>query len=494
MFFKQLVAAATFVSLLFVQFLPFDSAFADSPFSSLESKVVVRRLSNGLRIVLFKRDSAPVFSSVISVRVGGSDEQPGHTGIAHMLEHIAFKGTDLIGTTDPKKEKRLLTELESLMLRKIESGELSESDQTRVNLLNSELEKIWKVGDFTNAYQIRGVRGLNASTDTDFTNYYSSFPRSEFEFWCWLESQRLMRTVSRQFYQEKEVVKEERRMRFEDSPENRLYEQVLATAFDQHPYGYPVIGTWKDLNNLSASAVDTFRAKYYVPSNIVVAVVGDIDPDSDMNTLERYFGQLEPGPEPSRPMEVQPEQEVQRVVKIEAKASPVLHIAYHRPNYPHPDDPAITVLDHILTGSNISRLYERLVKETKIASAVGSGEAPGSVYPNLWYFSVQTREPHNNREALRIFDAEIARIISNPPTDQEIATAKRALMRSQIDILSSNGSLAKILAETVLQHGNWQVLLRWNEQMEQVTREDLLAVAQRYLRPANRTVGFLERK
>jgi predicted Zn-dependent peptidase len=469
------------------------AAFADSPFAGLEKGVVVRRLNNGLRVVLYRRGTAPVFSSVISVKVGGSDEKPGHTGIAHMLEHIAFKGTDLIGTTNPKKEKELLTALESLMLKKNEGVELTEEENVKLSQINAELEKLWKIGDFTNSYQVRGARDLNATTDKDFTNYYVSLPRSEFQYWCWLESQRIMHTVSRQFYQEREVVKEERRMRFEDSPDNKLYENVIATAFDKHPYGYPVIGTWEDLNKLSASAVDQFHAKYYIPSNIVVSVVGDVDPERDIGVLERYFGQIPAGPEPERPIEIQPDQEKERRVKIVAKAAPSLHVAYRRPNYPHPDDPAITLLDHIFAGSSVSRLHERLVKQTKVASAIGSSEAPGIAYPNLWYFFVQTREPNKNEEALRIFDSEVSRLFTNPPTDQELATAKRAIMRAQIGLLGSSRSLAKVLAETVLQHGTWKVLLRWQEQMEAVTREDLLRVAKLYLRSQSRTVGELER-
>lgn len=485
------ILACVFALVLWV--VPFVQVFADSPFAALEDGVVVRRLANGLRVVIYPRGKAPVFSSVISVRVGGSDERPGHTGIAHMLEHIAFKGTDLIGTKDAKKERELLTALESLMLKKIEGVELSADENAKLSELNSDLEKLWTIGDFTNAYQVRGARGMNATTDKDFTNYYVSLPRSEFDYWCWLESQRLMQTVSRQFYQEREVVKEERRMRFEDSPDNKLYENVLATAFDKHPYGYPVIGTWEDLNKLSASGVDNFRAKYYVPSNIVVAVVGDVNPEKDLPILERYFGQLKPGPEPERPSEIQPDQEKERRVKLVAKAAPALHVAYRRPNYPHPDDPAIAVLDYVLSGSVVSRLHERLVKQSKVASAIGSAETPGVAYPNLWYFFVQTREPHTNAEALSLFDSEISKIVANPPSEKEIAIAKRALIRSHIGLLGSSGSLAKVLAETVLMHGNWQVILRWQEQMEAVTSEDLLRVAKLYLRPQNRTIGELER-
>jgi len=309
-----------------------------SALAELAKKVTTTTLSNGMRVIIYPRGRAPVFSGIVSVRVGGVDETIGHTGISHMLEHMAFKGTHIVGTSDFNQEQKLLASLEEIVLNSKAGRDLNEQQQEEWNTIQNKLDTLWTRGEVDREYKKRGAVGLNATTSKDLTNYFVSLPRSAFEFWAWMESERFLAPVMRQFYKERDVIMEERRMRFEDSPDGKLYEHMLQVAYIAHPYRNPLIGYEFDLHSLTATETYQFQRRYYVPDNIVVAVVGAVNPETDLPILEKYFGRLAARPLPKRPSAVEPEQSGERVIKIEAEASPQLLIAYRKQNYPHPDD------------------------------------------------------------------------------------------------------------------------------------------------------------
>jgi len=449
-------------------------------------------LSNGLRVLMYRRGEAPVFSGVVGVRVGGSDETLGKTGISHMFEHMAFKGTSSIGTRDFAKEKPLLEELESLARISPAPSKLPAEQRARWETIQKELAALWTTEEFTREYEKQGASGMNATTDTELTRYFESMPRNAFEFWCEMESARLLDPVMRQFYQERDVVMEERRMRTEDSPDGALYEKMLGVAFTKHPYRFPVIGHARDIQGLTASDVDTFRRTYYVPSNIVIALVGDVDPERDMPMLERYFGRLAPGPTPPRPTAVEPPQTKERRFSISFPASPMMMVAYHKPIYPHPDDAPLSVLAEIVAGSTISPLYTELVKKSRIAAGVDVFEAPGMAYPNLLLFGLTPRAPHTNQELLSAFDTVVADFRARGPSEEQLAIAKRAMQTAFLAKMKSSTSLAIDLASTALVNGSWQAVLDWFDQVTQVSVADVQRVANTYLQHQRRTVGALE--
>lgn len=460
--------------------------------TDLSGKVERRTLSNGLRVILYKRGVAPVFSGYVGARVGGVDEAPGLTGLSHMLEHMAFKGTEKVGTKDYAKESALLAELEGLMGRRDSSPKLSSEDEMRLAEIYKNLKDIWVMADFTNEYNSRGASGMNAHTTKETTEYYVDLPRSQFEFWCWIESERILHPVMRQFYQERDVVREERRMRFEDPPAGRLYEALLGAAYTVHPYRNPVIGYADDIKRLTASEAKALHNKYYVPENMVVAVVGDVSPATDLGMLEKYFGRIPAKSAPTAPTTIEPPQSGERRVEVKMKASPSVMIAYHKPQYPNPEDPAIGMMSEILGGSTVSPLYQELVEKRKILSGVSEQEVPGQMYPNLLLFSLDPKAPYTNQDAAAAFDEVVGKFKASGPTDEELQAAKRTITVSLLGSFKSNQGLALNLGGNELLYGRWDASLDWLNQALEVTKEDVVNAAKKYLVKENRVVGFVE--
>lgn len=472
------------------------SASADDSMSALTEmtkKVRVFTLKNGLKVIMYNRGTAPVFTGAVVVRVGGSDEVQGETGISHLFEHMAFKGTKTIGTNDYAREKVLLDRLEVIAAASNSANSLSEEQRKEWDSIHTELKGIWAGEDFTRRLDKHGAQGLNATTDKEFTKYFVNLPRSAFEFWCRMEADRLINPVMRQFYQERDVVLEERRMRYEDDPLGKLYELLLGVAYQRHPYRAPVIGYERDIKSITARQLEAFRQRFYTPSNTVISVVGRVDPDQDIKVIEQYFGDIPAAPAPDRSAIIsEGEQEGERRVELRTKAAPQLLVAYRKPNYPHPDDPAISVMNEILSGGKTSPLYIELVKKKQIVSGIGSEEAPGLAYPNLFMFIAPVKAPHSTDEALAAFDGVIAKFKKTGPKEELLDIAKRSIGMSYLQQLGSNQSLALDFASSELMFGSWRTSVEWYDKVMQVTAEDVRRVSQMYLLPEHRTVGTVQ--
>ncbi len=470
-------------------------AIADSRIAKILPKiterVTERTLSNGMRVLFYRRGSAPVFSAVVAVRVGGIDEQQGSTGISHLLEHMAFKGTPEIGTKDYAREQPLLEKQEQLR-ETARSRALTPEEQAELEKVESALAALWLPQQLDEELDRRGVVGLNATTSKELTSYFLSLPRGAFSYWCWLESDRILRPVMRLFYQERDVVLEERRMRYENDPEGKLYEEILATAFTRHPYRQPVIGYEADLKRLRASELAAFHRNFYVASRMSLAIVGDVDPDRDLPVVERYFGRIPNRKVKESPRVQEPPQTEERRLSLRLKAAPRLAVAYHKPAYPHPDDPPLSVLEEVLAGSSLSPMYQELVKKRGVATSVDVSEGPGSLDPNLILFDVGSRSNIGNRPNLAAFDDVIASTLRDGVEPHAVELAKRSIARDFLDNLRSSSSIAGTLASSMTLYGDWQVMFRWFEETMAVKPEDVNRVARSYLQPANRTVATIE--
>ncbi len=460
----------------------------------LEEKVKYYTLSNGLRVIIYKRGVAPVFAGTIIVKVGGVNEVLGQTGLSHMLEHMAFKGTKTIGTTNFDKEKNLLKKLENLEFKVSKGVDLNEEEKKKHEAIMQELKSLWKLGDFNNLYDIRGANGLNATTDKELTKYFVNLPRNAFEFWCWIESERIVNPVMRQFYQERDVVMEERRMRFDDDPQGKLYEYLLGVAYLNHPYRNPVVGYEFDIKRLTATMAQDLHNKYYVASNMVLSIVGDVDPEKDIKTIEKYFSRIPAGSLTSEKLLTEPAQKGERRISLESSSAKHLYIAYHKPNYPDQDDPPISIMSEILSGSRVSPLYKNLVQKKKIVTAIEHDETPGYGYPNLLLFAAQPNSPNDNMDVLKAFDYEIDRFIKNGTTQEELDIAKRSVAMEYLAHLKSNISLAKDFASSLLIYDNHLASIDWYSKAMKVTLGDVKRVAGKYLRKDNRTVATIEDK
>src|SRR5712675_3595566 len=307
------------------------SVAASQDVASFEKRITIKKLPNGLTILICERPEAPVFSFFTMVDAGSAQDPMGATGLAHMFEHMAFKGTDTIGTTDYAAEKPALEKVETAY-----AAYISERDKTvgRDEAKLKELEKAWKdaiadadkyvkSNEFSKIIEQNGGEDVNASTSYDATDYEYSLPSNRLELWSYLESERFLHPVMREFYKERNVVIEERRMRTDSNPTGRLIEQFTAGAFEAHPYHRPTIGWMWDLNSFSATDAQKFFDKYYVPSDMVVAVVGDVKASEAMPIIEKYFSRLPTHPAPDESTTTEPPQKSERRVVLHDQSQPI---------------------------------------------------------------------------------------------------------------------------------------------------------------------------
>ena len=468
--------------------------------ASFEKRITVKKLPNGLTVLIMERPEAPVFSFYTRVNVGSVQEVQGITGLAHMFEHMAFKGTHEIGTRNWAAEKVALEKVETRYAAYLQEN-LKEVGRDPKKL--AQLEKAWQdavaeadqyviPNQFPQIVESEGGVGLNASTDRDETVYYYSFPENRLELWAYLESERFLQPVMREFYKERDVVYEERRMSVDSSPQGRLLEQFLAAAFVAHPYGRPVIGWPSDLRAFSATDAINFFHKYYVPANIVVTVVGDVKAAEALPIIEKYFGRLPaaPAPEPLRTKE--PPQEALRNVVIHDPSQPVYVEGYHRPDFHDPDDPVYDVLSDLLSKGRTSRLYRSLVRDKRIALVAQGGSFPGVEYPNLFYLYAVPIQGHTAEQMAGPIHEEIEKLKTQDVTDEELQSIKTRAKADLIRGLANDQGLAGQLGEYQALYGDWRQLFRQIDEIDKVTKADIRRVANKTFREENRTVAVID--
>ena len=369
--------------------------------AGLEDKVREHTLKNGMKLLLVERHTSPTVAAWIRYRVGSVDERSDERGLAHLLEHMLFKGTTTLGTKDYAAEKPLLDKIEATaQLLMAEQAKREKGDSARIAQLRQELDRLEAEAgkyvvkeEFSTIYSKNGGAGYNAFTSKDGTTYLINIPANKLELWAAIESDRMQNAVLREFYSERNVVMEERRRSYEAEPMGRLYETFLATAFVAHPYGQPTIGWMSDIEYLSRTKAEAFLHAYYAPNNAIVAIVGDIDPAATIALVEKYFGAIPPG-KPVPPVTVEePPQDGEKRIAIVGDAEPQVLIGFHKPTLPDPDDYVFDVIDMLLSQGRTSRLYKSLVVEKQLVSEISVFSAPGSRYPNLFVIEADTVPP-----------------------------------------------------------------------------------------------------
>ena len=299
----------------------------------------------------------------------------------------------------------------------------------------------------------------------------------------------------REFYREKEVVLEERRLRVDNQPTGKLSEVFLATAFQAHPYGLPTIGWESDIASLSAAQTREFFQSYYTPENSVLAIVGDIRPEEVRKLIERAFDEIPMRPLPSLNITQEPVQMGERRVEVEFEANPQIMIGYHKPPIEDEDGYVLEVIDALLSQGRTSRLYIKLVKEKELAVSVSStANMPGERYPNLFVITAVPRLPHTTAELEEAIYAELERLKNEPVEQRELTKILNQLDASLIRSLSSNSGLAAQLAYYEAIAGSWRYLLDVREKVAMITPEDVMRVARKYFTRSNRTVAILVKK
>lgn len=463
----------------------------------LLKNVVVKKLPNGITVVMLNRGYSQTVATQIEFRVGSADESYDTAGAAHMLEHMLFKGTDRIGTKDFKKEKEILDRVEAVG-ETIDRLKASNPQNKLISKLEAELKELQKLqsayivsSPYDKIYSESGGVGFNASTSKDQTGYYIELPSSRLELWAELESERLRNPVLREYYQERNNVIEERMMRYDSDGTGLLFEQFLAASFTTHPYRHPVIGWKTNIPFLSLKKIREFYNTYYIPSRMVITVVGKQDTEETFRIINNYFGKIKNRPEPSELTTFEPVQKGERRIVLNFEANPYIIAGWHKPTFPSRDDYIFDVIGEVLTGGRSSRLYKKLILEKKIASSVNSwASAPGSRYDNMFILFASPRAPHTTAEVESEIYSEISRMISDI-SDDEIKKVINKLESQSVFSLDSNKGMARLLSSNQTLFGDWRYAVSYMKVLRGITADDVKKAAIKYLRDENRTVAVL---
>lgn len=465
----------------------------------LEDKVIEHRLGNGMKLLMVERHASPTVAAWIRFKVGSVNERSDERGIAHLLEHMLFKGTKTIGTKNYAAEVPILKQIEEtaqmLMAEKLKRDK---GDKKKIKelsdllaTLQAEEDKYVVPDEYSEIFAKSGGVGFNAFTSKDTTAYMINLPANKLELWAAIQADRMLNPVLRQFYTERDVVMEERRRSYDAEPAGKLWENFMATAFQAHPYGKPVIGWPSDIENLSRTEAEDFLHRYYAPNNAVVAVIGDIDPKKTIELVEKYFAQIPPGTPVPPVAAVEPQQAGERRTEIIGDAEPELIIGFHKPTLPAPDDYVFDVIDMLIADGRTSRLYKKLVEEKQLATEVSTSTVPGNLYPNLFIIGATPRAPHTVREVEDAIYGELERLKNEKVTQRELQRILNNLEASEIRSMGSNGGLAYRLTEYESTAGTWRYFFEHRKNLAKVTPEDIMRVARKYLVRENRTVGYI---
>ncbi|MEM9217933.1 MAG: pitrilysin family protein [Cyanobacteria bacterium P01_F01_bin.150] len=455
-------------------------------------------LDNGMKFIVMERHQAPVVSFMTYVDVGAAEETDGQTGAAHYLEHLAFKGTDRIGSRDYSAEQTVLEELDQIF-EKVQVAKQTGASEETIATLTAEFEATrQKASSYVIQNQMpqivqkAGGVGLNATTSADATRYFYSFPANKLELWMSLESERFRRPVFREFYEEKDVILEERRMRVDNRPIGKMIEVFLETAFDVHPYQRPVIGYAQDLDQMTREQVTEFFQTYYTPDRMTFAVVGDVDPVEVEQMANIYFGRY-PARSPAPKVEtIEPPQAEPKEFTLELPSQPWYLEGYHRPSINDSNHLVYDMIDSILSGGRTSRLYKSLVEDSQIALAAQSlNTFPGDRFANMMIFYVLTGANRTLDEAQQAIALELEQLRTEPVSAEELNRVKTQARAGLLSQLASNRGMASLLPEYEAKTGSWRNLFEDLKGIDAITAEDVMRVSQATFRPENRTIGRL---
>lgn len=457
--------------------------------------VITYTLENGLKLLILEKKFVPTVSFAMTFRVGNVDCPSGKTGLAHVFEHMAFKGTKVMNTSDYEKEKVVLAKIEVAAKKMIAEESLEDkADPKKISELRKELADLEKAADayavnaeFTSTFEKIGANGLNAYTTVDETVYHMSLPSDRLEAWMVMESDRFKNPVLREFYKERSVIMEER-LRAEADPGSVLFENISAAAFKAHPYKNPTLGWMDDLKKLSRTDAEAFYARYYVPNNATLAVVGDVKPAEVIRLAEKYFSGWKSKELPSAAYTVEPEQKAEKRVNLFFPANPAFDMGFHNPGENHPDTPALIMLSEVLSNGKTGRFYHNLVEGKQLALYAGSYHAIASRYPSLFMIAAAPKAPHTSAELEAAVWAEIDAVKNTPPTQWEMDKILNNYEADMIRGLESNIDLAKGLSRDDRITGDWKYNWKLLGQLKKVTPGDVSKAAAKYLKRDNYTI------
>jgi predicted Zn-dependent peptidase len=476
------------------------SAAAQDEFKEIQSRVNEFTLANGWKFIVLERHQAPVAAFLTYADVGSVQDGSGRTGLAHVFEHMAFKGSSHIGTNNAAAEKDALERVDQAYYAlRDERRKGAKADPEKVKKLEQDFKdaqeaagKFVVPNEFGQAVERAGGRGLNANTAPDATNYFFSLPSNEMELWFYLEHERFADPVLREFYKERGVVMEERNLG-ESQPVEHLIDEFEAIAYKAHPYHEPTIGQLSDLQNLTRQDGEAFFKKYYVPSNLTSVIVGDVTPQRVRELAEKYFGPIPAGQKEEPLRTVEPPQTGERRVTLRLQSQRVFVEGYHKPDINDPDNAVYEAIGSLLSAGRSSRLYRSLVRDKKIATIAGGFPGfPGEKYPGLFLFYAFPSPGHTNEEAEKAIESEIERLKTEPVSQAELDGVKRRTRAGIIQGLGDNFTMARTLASYQALTGDWRSAFSRLGKIEAVTPADIQRVSKAAFVFDNRTVAEIE--
>ena len=476
--------------------------------------VVETTLPNGFKLLTVERRGEPRISGGWVAHVGSANERPGITGIAHLFEHMMFKGTPTLGTKDAKKDMEIIFEQERVrdemrleeakMRTALRRGVITEitspeAKTPRLKELEVNFKKLMEAqretsvkNEFDRIYTTAGASGMNAFTSEDMTAYFISVPANKLELWMWMESERLLRPVFREFYSERDVVFEERRMRTDSTPTGKFTEQFNALFWDAHPYHWPVIGWPSDIPAISKKQADEFFALYYQPQNITLILVGDFQTTDAQKMATEYFGRIPRGKQPA------PEVTTLEIPSVgekryyaEAETNPQVEIHWRTVGFGHRDSYALEVLQQLLLGRT-GRLYKALVLGKQVATEAFA-QQDSRKWAGAFAVGAEVKEGKTPLEVEQALEEEIGRIKVGDVPAEELQKVKNNFAAAEYRKLSAN---MPILFQLIFNEGlgDWREVNTGGAQIQAVTAADLRKVAVDYFKKENRAVAVYTRK
>jgi predicted Zn-dependent peptidase len=485
------------LSLILAVLVLISTAAPAQTFDAVKKQVRTHTLSNGMKFIVLERHDAPVAAFHVYADVGSANESYGITGISHILEHMAFKGTKTVGTKDFAAESKVLDELDKAYTDMRQEETKVAPDQAKLAPLKAkftDLEKKAKEFVVNNEYfdmmMKEGDAGVNAYTSNDATQYINYLPSNRLEFWMAMTSDRFLNPIFREFYKERDVIQEERRLGVETRPTGKLMEDFMAMAFKAHPYHHGVVGHMSDVQAITRKDVEDYFKKFYNPSNLTVGIVGDVKADEVFKLAETYFSRVPSGPRPEPVRTKEPEQWGERRVAVSAKSQPFLLIGYHVPDARDKDSRAIEALANILGQGRSSRLYTTLVKDKKSAAMVQAMSGfPSDKFPNLFAVIAMPAAGKTAAECQAAIEEELEKIKKDAVTEDELTKFKRSSIKSVLAQLRSNPNMAALLTYADVVLGDYGKAFDQIDEIKALTAEDIKRVANQYLVKINRTIG-----
>ena len=466
-------------------------------------------LDNGMRFLLVPRKGDPNVAAGWVARVGSVNERPGITGLSHLFEHMMFKGTHAIGTKNIEENLRLIKEMDQVraelrqeqqaLILKARHGEIADAKDpkfrserhkqllTKFDELLKKEKDIMVKDEFDRIYTTAGGSGMNAGTSNDFTVYFINVPANKLELWFWMESDRLRNPVFREFYSERDVVHEERRLRTDSTPTGKFNEQYDSMFWQSSPYGWPVVGWPSDLEGITREEALEYFAVNYAPNNLTAALVGDVDPTRAVELAKKYFGTLPRGPRPPEPVRTSemPQLAEKRMVAY-AETNPQVRVRYHTVADGHPDAFALDILGSVLSGRT-GRLYKSLVLQQQVANSAGAGQ-DSRKYEGLFEISGVAKPGKAPEDVEQALYKEIERIQKEPVDANELQKVKNQYAAGVFRGIQSNFGL---MVQLLLRDNNrgWDTINSDPTRHQAVTPEDIRRVANTYFKPENRTIA-----